>query len=394
MLDSDPRAAGEKDYGAQEAAHLLGIHRSTLHHAVKRGLIVPDFQTPGRHYRFRTATLEAFGKYLQTGAATNEARLVAPVQILADLAHTLARSDGTEKACQEAVDLLCTSHVGIDMACVAQHAEDAPNGHGLRLMAHRGFPSWFFQDYAGLRPTMRLAVHRVMRTMEPVLCADTMEPHGADDRPARLVRRANIRSYAVLPIPSASERTRQAYGVLVIASKTPRLHMRVDDVLLKGITDQLAVALAGAAMPASPDTRVTKRVVQRAFATLANGNGAAAQENCQRLQDIFLEETGAEEVFSLGFGDVDIIKRDIRLDSQLHELGCRACANDELISDVLYGEELRPLTAAAASVLLWPHHRAAVGAVWGGVRRVGEPEHALLVSFASAYALAGHIDMG
>ncbi|HEV8194846.1 MAG TPA: hypothetical protein VGP82_25620, partial [Ktedonobacterales bacterium] len=215
-----------------------------------------------------------------------------------------------------------------------------------------------------------------------------------DERPARLVRRANIRSYAVLPIPSASERTRQAYGVLVIASRTPRLQMRVDDVMLKGITDQLAVALAGSAMLASPDTRVTKRVVQRAFATLANGNGADAQENCQRLQDIFLEETGAEEVFSLGFGRVDIIKRDIRIDARLHDLGCRACANDELVSEVWQEEGARPLTVAAASVLLRSRHRAAIGAVWGGVRRCGEPEHALLVSFASAYALAGHVDMG
>lgn len=394
MLDSDWRAAGQKDYGAQEAAHLLGIHRSTLHHAVKRGLIVPDFQTPGKHYRFRTSTLEAFGEYLKTEAATSETRLVAPVQILGNLAHTLALSDGFDKACQEAVDLLCESHLGIDMACVALHDDDAPNDHGLCLIAHRGFPPWLFQDYANLRPTMRLAVQRVLRTMEPIECADTMGWDVEDNRPTRLARRANMRSYVVLPIPSTNERTQQAYGVLVVASKTARHYTEMDNVLLKGVTDQLAVALVGAAMPASPDKRVNRRMMQRAFATLANDKGVATRENCQRLQDIFLEETGAEEVFTLGFGDADIIKRDIQLDGRLHDLGCRACANDELVSEGWQEAGARPFTAAAASVLLRPRHRAAIGAVWGGVRRCGEPEHALLVSFASAYALAAHVDIG
>lgn len=393
MFEHDPSVTREREYGAQEAARLLGIHRSTLHHAVQRGLIVPDFQTPGKHYRFRSSTLETFGKYLSTEAATNEARLVAPVQILANLAHTLAMSDGIEKACQEAVALLCESHIGIDMACVARHDEDAPNGHRLRLLAHRGFPNWFMQDYAGLRPTMRLAVHRVMRTVKPEECGDTMEAEVIDDRPASLVRRANIRSYAVLPIPSASGQTGQAYGVLVIASKTPRLHLRVDDILLQGITDQLAVALAGAEMPAISNTRATRRVMQRAFATLANGNRADTLENCQRLQDIFLEETGAEEVFTLGFGRADIIKRDFRLDPRLHDLGCKACANDDLVSDGWQEAGVRPFTAAAASVLLASSQRAAMGAVWQGVRRFGETEHTLLVSFASAYALAGRVDM-
>src|SRR5262245_50137930 len=111
MSDHDPRDAREKEYGAQEAAQLLGIHRSTLHHAVRNGHIIPDFQTPGKHHRFRLATLEAFGRYLRTEAAASEARVVAPIQILANLAHTLAMSDGMDKACQEAVTLLCESHV-------------------------------------------------------------------------------------------------------------------------------------------------------------------------------------------------------------------------------------------------------------------------------------------
>lgn len=387
MSEYDLRNAKEKEYGAQEAAQLLGIHRSTLHHAIQNGHILPDSQTPGKHYRFHLATLEAFGQYLKTEAATSEARVVAPVQILAHLAHTLAMSDGIEKACDEAVALLCESHIDIDMACVALHVQDDPNGHALRLMAQRGFPDWFLQGYAGLRPTTRLAVHRVLRTTEPIECADTLQSHGVNEEPVQLVRRANIRSYAVLPIPSANEHTGQAAGVLVIASKAPRHHMRSDDILLRGIADQLAVALAGAAMPAAPDTRVARRVVQRAFATLANSNEVTVEGDCQRLRDIFLEETGAEAVFTLGFDDTDVFK----CDPQFYDLGCRACANDNLLTAPWPEAGVRRGTVAVASLLLRSGHRAAVGAIWSGVRHCGEPEHALLLSFASAYALAYHL---
>ncbi len=387
MADLDPMDAKEKEYGAQEAALFLGIHRSTLHHAVRNGHIIPDSQTPGKHYRFRLATLEAFGHSLKTQAASSEARVVAPIQILANLAHTLAMSDGMEKACQDAVTLLCESHIDVDMACVALRDDKAPNHHGIRLLAQRGFPSWFLQGYASLRPTMRLAVHRVLHTMEPITCSDTMTMSSIDgnDRATVLVRRANIRSYAVLPIPSAGGRAQRAYGVLVVASKKPRGQIHADSILLQGIADQLAVALMEAVLPAVADTRTSRLIVQRSFTALANANGVAPREKVMRLHDIFLEETGARSLCALGFGsEMDIDGPEPRL----RELGCRACIGNELLFEQWLEDKT---TGAAASVLLRPSHRAAVGALWNGIRRCGEPEHSLLVSFASAYALATQV---
>ena len=52
------------------AALRLGLHRSTLYLAIKRGLITPDLITSGRHARFSEATLDAYAEQLRHTFAT------------------------------------------------------------------------------------------------------------------------------------------------------------------------------------------------------------------------------------------------------------------------------------------------------------------------------------
>ncbi len=47
-----------------EAAHWLGISKSTLIRAVNRGDIAPAFRTPGQHLRFTVADLETIKQRL------------------------------------------------------------------------------------------------------------------------------------------------------------------------------------------------------------------------------------------------------------------------------------------------------------------------------------------
>jgi excisionase family DNA binding protein len=53
-----------------EAARWLGISKSTLIRAVRRGEFQPTFMTPGRHLRFRIAELDAIKRRLQAGGNT------------------------------------------------------------------------------------------------------------------------------------------------------------------------------------------------------------------------------------------------------------------------------------------------------------------------------------
>ena len=53
-------------FSTAEAAHRLGISKSTLIRAVNRGEIQPAFRTPGRHLRFTDRELEEIKKRLTT----------------------------------------------------------------------------------------------------------------------------------------------------------------------------------------------------------------------------------------------------------------------------------------------------------------------------------------
>jgi excisionase family DNA binding protein len=49
-----------------EAARWLGISKSTLIRAVKRGDIQPAFRTPGRHLRFTAQSLQEIRRRLES----------------------------------------------------------------------------------------------------------------------------------------------------------------------------------------------------------------------------------------------------------------------------------------------------------------------------------------
>jgi excisionase family DNA binding protein len=49
-----------------EAARRLGISKSTLLRAVRRGLVRAAFRTPGQHLRFTTEDLDAFRAELRS----------------------------------------------------------------------------------------------------------------------------------------------------------------------------------------------------------------------------------------------------------------------------------------------------------------------------------------
>ena len=53
-------------YSTAEAARLLGISKSTLFRAVRRGDFVPAFITPGRHLRFTVQELDEMRRQLRS----------------------------------------------------------------------------------------------------------------------------------------------------------------------------------------------------------------------------------------------------------------------------------------------------------------------------------------
>src|SRR5262249_24382394 len=93
-----PDMQEEKLVGANEAARFLGIHRSTLHQAVKNGAITPDLTTHGGHFRFSRATLDAFAVRIAREPVT------ALSELLPELTATLGAPNGRRALCLKAYE--------------------------------------------------------------------------------------------------------------------------------------------------------------------------------------------------------------------------------------------------------------------------------------------------
>jgi excisionase family DNA binding protein len=59
-------------FSTAEAARVLGISKSTLIRAIRRGEFQPAFITPGRHMRFTAQGLDEIKRRLQAGGAASQ----------------------------------------------------------------------------------------------------------------------------------------------------------------------------------------------------------------------------------------------------------------------------------------------------------------------------------
>lgn len=389
MSDRDQGAARNRLIGAQEAARFLGVHRSTLHAAVRQGVVVPDSRTPGGHMRFSRATLERFREHLTSCPATGDAASVAPIRAFAALAHHMVEPTGFEHICRTAISGIRPALPGIDMCVLAIRTADHSDQNRLHVVAQEGFPTWVFDEFHRLRKTLRYATTAALRSRQPDFC-DDVDQRVLHAGTQRLARNLALGAYAVLPLSAGDE----SLGVLVCAAHQPRVFGEYDRAFLQGVADELAGALAGASernrllLAVQAGERLTSealrlRLAPRDAAEPAhNDKRRAPSSAAKRMGDLFRELTGAAEVCALGF-DADLPTRN----PHLLALSCEACAGDSPVTDQ-WNENGTPYTGVAASAPLAPGRRAAVAAAWQGKRADTSADHGLLITFAGAYLLA------
>ena len=389
MSDREQGAARNQLVGAQEAARFLGVHRSTLHAAVRQGSIVPDSYTPGGHMRFSLTTLEQFRERLVSFPATGDVTSAAPIRAFAAIAHHMVEPSGFERLCHTAIGGIRAALPGIDMCALASRAADPADPSRLRVVAQEGFPSWVFDEFRRLRKTLRYATTTTLRSREADYCEDVSQRmlHAGTQR---LMRKLVLGSYAALPLVVGDE----SLGVLVCASHRPRVFSEYDRAFLQGVVDELAGALAGASERSRllstvlAGKRLTSEALRvRMARTSAKGPAPCAEARmvsvaAQQMGVLLRELTGAEEVCALGFGE-DIATRNLHLLA----LSCEACAGDQPVTDQ-WNENGIPYTGVAASAPVALGRRAGVAALWQGKRTDPVLDHGLLVTFAGAYMLA------
>jgi excisionase family DNA binding protein len=396
----------DRFFGAQEAARFLGIHRSTLHAAIQKRLLIPDSWTPGGHARFRRDTLEAFRDRMVFSAATGEEGVVAPVRTLGTIARLVI--EGRDLADVGAAAIAGIRHAlpQIDLCGMFRLAPTPQDRFTLKSVAHYGIERDVMESFRRLRTTFKFATTMALRTLEPEVCNDTAS-HPIHTGTARIARIWPIGSYAVVPIVAGSE----GLGVLICVNHQPRHFSAGDLAFLQGIATILALALAGSQEQRRRLTSVatsraliqeaqTLHMMRAAHTQLRTWNEAPSDsahepddadpfspaQAARTMADVFLRESGAAQLAILHF-PVDLPTND----PQLRLLAARALAGEALVSEQ-WCEGSTVYTGIAISVPLAQQDQqdrvGAIVAVWAESRPNPEQDEALLLAFASAYLLA------
>lgn len=239
----DPAAAAppprERLYGTQEAAKLLGLHRSTINVAVRKRLLIPDERTPGGHLRFGRVTLEAFRERLAAGTATGSGAAAHPVCLLAELCRLVARDVSPELLSARLVTDLLRALPGIEVCAVVGVAAEPNDRLATRVIAHSQVPDEVLALFEQLKTTFKFALTTVLRTLSPEYCED-MSASPLHTGTLEVQQRWTLGSYAALPAVAAG----RAVGGLVCAGPAPRHFTEYDRALLGAVTDLLSVAFA------------------------------------------------------------------------------------------------------------------------------------------------------
>jgi GAF domain-containing protein len=384
MSHTPPPDESEHWFGAQEAARFVGIHRSTLHAAVRQGVIVPDGRTPGGHVRFREQTLLAFRHQLAEGSATSSG-VFAPMHVLADLAHLLAVPEDFACLSAAAIDGIRSALSGVDICAVAVRAGDPHDPVRLRAVARHGFPDWVFDSYARLHKTFKFSTTVALVYGEMEVRSDTSQGT-MHTGTARICRALGIGAYAIVPIGAEPD----APGVIICACHRPRDFSDHDRAFLRGIADQLAAALKAdsqrdqltANLDAARELIATALAIRGRASTVDGEPRTLAERARIDLRDVFMRHSGAEHVCALGFhADLPVA------DLHLLEMACKACGSNEPVWDQ-WREGGVLHTGVGASVPLRTGTRGGVAAAWLGERPQIEADHTLLTAFAGAYVLA------
>lgn len=248
MLAAETREPESGMVGALEAARILGIHRSTLNLAVRRGRIVPDARTPRGHLRFKRETLVEVCESLAGGSMTGDSMLRAPIRALAALGRLLAEGRPLEELAEAALDGMRRALPGSEMCLIAQVVPTPRDRLSLHVIAHWHLPDAIREDFARLSTTFRFAATSALRTLEPEVCENTScQPIHTGT--AHLGRAWPIGAYAVFPITACEA----PLGVLVAVSQTPRRFAAHEREFLRGLAEMLAPALARERRPGIAD---------------------------------------------------------------------------------------------------------------------------------------------
>jgi excisionase family DNA binding protein len=289
--DLAPDAQTDKLVGANEAARFLGIHRSTLHQAVKNGVITPDLTTQGGHFRFSRATLDAFAVRIAREPVT------ALSELLPELTATLGAPDGRRLLCLKAYERIAHALPDLTVFAVLGIKLHARSLLDLEVIASVGFPDWYLPELIANVERKDYEVKHVLRTLRPRYFEDASAVD-ADMRTSSrsLARRGALHALAILPLIQDGE----ARGVLAVGSLHAHKFRTPDVAFLQNTADELAIALACHDYMDNAHAQILTSGELMREALRLRADSCSPEKPAERIAPLvalFCEATGADAVF-------------------------------------------------------------------------------------------------
>jgi GAF domain-containing protein len=195
-------------FASGAAAIRLGLHRTSLYLAIKRGLITPDLITPGGHARFSEATLDAYAEQLRHTFATRPSSRLK----LLNLPLALGNEAGAEPPLLESLRHIQRRLPALTALGIVEPVMPSADEPGYRIVAQIGVSSAIMERYRRLYRRVNLSIPHVLATGEPIYLDDASRQPPRASGTAALLRSASHRAYAVLPL-IVGNRVRGAFGV-------------------------------------------------------------------------------------------------------------------------------------------------------------------------------------
>jgi excisionase family DNA binding protein len=292
----------DKLVGANEAARFLGIHRSTLHQAVKNGVITPDLTTQGGHFRFSRATLDTFAVRIAREPVTTLSEL------LPELTTTLGAPDGRRMLCLKAYERIHHALPDLTVFAVLGLKLHARSLLDLEVVASVRFPDWYLPELIANIERKDYEVTHVLRTLRPRYFEDTATAEGLKRSTRLLARRGALHALAIIPLTQDGE----ARGVLSVGSLHARKFRTPDVAFLQNTADELAIALACHDYMDSARAQILTSGALMREALRLRADSCCPDKHAERiapLVKLFREATGADTV-SLSAPGVDLVSDD------------------------------------------------------------------------------------
>ncbi len=293
-----------------EAASRLGLHRSTLNLAIRRGLITPDLITAGGHARFSDATLDSYAERLRHAFATSASSSDTAASSLAcRLEQTLAEPAGARLALEQTLRNLRERCPDFTRLCVIERLSASPaSASSIAIRAQLGHTSQTLRRFLDMYPRVSMVTHRTLSSGEAIYVEDTMRQVVRESGTALLARRTGIRAVASAPLVFDNA----VIGALDVASPHPvAFNERVRGPLQE--TAQEAALLLGYHQRMERQREWMSAVGALAQAQLdllglnnpgdeTNASPARSGAALERLAQAFLRAHNAEEVCAQGAG--------------------------------------------------------------------------------------------